>query len=56
MLNETLFSSLSQARAALANWRTDYNTDRPHPQLGWQTPAGFASTLTLRRPWRRAMR
>lgn len=24
-LNETLFSSLAQARPALANWRRDYN-------------------------------
>lgn len=24
-LNETLFSSLTQARSALSNWRSDYN-------------------------------
>jgi len=42
LLNETLFSSLSQAPAALANWRSDYNTQRPHSELGWQTPAVFA--------------
>lgn len=34
-LNETPFSSLTQARTTLANWRSDYNTDRPHSQLGW---------------------
>lgn len=49
LLNETLFSSLPQARTALANWRIDYNTARPHSQLGWQTPTEFASTLTPRR-------
>lgn len=49
LLNETLFSSLPQARTALANWRTDYNTARPHSQLGWQTPTAFASTFTPRR-------
>jgi len=49
LLNETLFSSLSQARTALANWRSDYNTERPHSQLGWQTPSVFASTFTPRR-------
>ena len=49
LLNETLFLSLSQARTALANWRTDYNTARPHSQLGWQTPTAFASTFTQRR-------
>jgi len=49
LLNETLFSSLSQARTALANWRSDYNTERPHSQLGWQTPSVFASTFTPQR-------
>ncbi len=47
--HETLFSSLSQARTALANWRFDYNAERPHSQLGWQTPTAFASTFTPRR-------
>ncbi len=49
LLNETLFSSLAQARTALANWRSDYNTERPHSQLGWQTPSVFASTFSPRR-------
>ena len=30
LLNETLFPSLPHARAALAAWRADYNTARPH--------------------------
>lgn len=29
-LNETLFTSLTQARQILADWREDYNTVRPH--------------------------
>jgi hypothetical protein len=37
-LNETLFTSLAQARVALGCWRTDYNHARPHSQLGWRTP------------------
>lgn len=49
LLNERLFSSLSQARAALARWQLDYNTDRPHSKLRWQTPSAFASTLHPRR-------
>jgi putative transposase len=49
LLNETLFSSLSQARAVLAIWQADYNGSRPHSQLGWQTPAEFASTFNPRR-------
>jgi putative transposase len=34
LLNETLFSSLAHAREALAEWRLDYNTIRPHSSLG----------------------
>ncbi len=49
LLNETLFSTLNQARAALAGWRSDYNGSRPHSRLGWQTPSAFAATF---HPWR----
>jgi len=45
LLNETLFSSLAQAKAALASWRADYNTSRPHSQIGWRTPVEFAATF-----------
>lgn len=31
--NETLFTSLAQAREATALWRADYNTARPHSQI-----------------------
>ena len=48
-MNETLFSGLTQARAALARWQLDYNTARPHSKLGWQTPNAFASTFHPRR-------
>jgi putative transposase len=33
LLNETLFSSLAQARAALLRWQLGYNTTRPHSKL-----------------------
>lgn len=49
LLNETLFSSLAQARAALLRWQLDYNTTRPHSKLGWQTPIDFAATFHPRR-------
>ena len=49
LLNETLFSSLSQAKAALIRWQLDYNTARPHSKLEWQTPSAFASTFHPRR-------
>ena len=45
-LNDTLFSTLHQARVELANWRNDYNHHRPHSGLGWLTPSEFAKTAT----------
>ncbi|MFG1395303.1 IS3 family transposase [Roseixanthobacter pseudopolyaromaticivorans] len=46
-LNETLFSSLAQARAAIAAWKEDYNMNRPHSALGHRSPAEFAATIAL---------
>jgi putative transposase len=40
-LNETLFSSLSHARAVLDAWRADYNGVRPHSALANRTPEEF---------------
>ena len=37
-LNETVFTSLRQARAVLAAWREDYNHVRPHSALGGRAP------------------
>jgi putative transposase len=52
LLNEVLSISLAHARAELAAWRADYNTQRPHSQLGWLTPEEFAvtSTRSMQRP------
>ena len=41
-LNETLFTSLGQARVVLASWQRDYNQIRPHSGLGGATPAEFS--------------
>lgn len=49
LLNWTLFGSLAHARAALEAWRPDYNTQRPHSRLAWQTPTAYASDLHPRR-------
>jgi putative transposase len=49
LLNETLFTSLAQARVALGCWRADYNDARPHSRLGWKTPSEFAFTCHPRR-------
>lgn len=43
LLNETLFVSLTHARALLAAWRLDYNTVRPHSAIGNVPPADFAN-------------
>jgi putative transposase len=48
-LNETLFTSLAQARAALEEWRRDYNTVRPHSSIGWMTPAVYAELFSPQR-------
>ncbi|MER8441286.1 transposase, partial [Mesorhizobium sp. M1393] len=45
LLNESLFFGLDHARSAIAEWRQDFNTARPHSSLGYQTPAAFAGTL-----------
>ena len=41
LLNETLFTSLAQARVVLAAWKDDYNMVRPHSALGNLTPAEY---------------
>jgi putative transposase len=53
-LNETLFSSLAEARMVLAAWRDDYNRVRPHSALANRTPEEFrnghlalATTITV---------
>lgn len=43
LLNETLFRSLDHARQALADWRDDYNTVRPHSAIGNVPPALYAN-------------
>src|SRR5690348_11499867 len=43
LLNETLFVSLAHARSALADWKLDYNTVRPHSAIGNIPPAAYAN-------------
>jgi putative transposase len=45
-LNETLFTSLMQARLALEDWRRDYNNVRPRSRIGWLAPAVYAANLS----------
>ena len=46
LLNETLFFGLDHARARIAAWADDYNSQRPHSSLGYLTPAAYAANLT----------
>ncbi|QEW23815.1 putative transposase OrfB (plasmid) [Marinibacterium anthonyi] len=46
LLNETMFRNLAHARVVITAWATDYNTERPHSALDYQTPTDYARTLT----------
>lgn len=46
-LNETLFSSFTQARTAITAWEEDYNRNRPHASLGNFTPSEFALKMAM---------
>ena len=52
-LNETLFTSLPQARAVLAAWKDDYNLVRPNSGVGHLLPAVYNNlgTPVMRRAW-----
>ena len=43
-LNESYFTSLSDAQLTIEAWRKDYNETRPHSSLGDLTPAEFAKS------------
>jgi putative transposase len=48
-LNETLFSSLAEARSQIIAWKEDYNRNRPHSSLGKLTPSEFAMKMALQK-------
>lgn len=41
-LDDTLFSTLAEARSAITSWKEDYNRHRPHSAFSNITPAEFA--------------
>ena len=45
LLNETMFRSMAHARDLIQAWADDYNEERPHSALGYQTPKAFAERL-----------
>lgn len=46
LLNETMFRNLAHAKVVIAAWAADYNTERPHSALDYQTPTDYARNLT----------
>jgi transposase InsO family protein len=50
LLNREIFTTLTEARVLIADWRKEYNQVRPHSSLGYRPPAPEArmlETLTL---------
>ena len=45
LLNETMFRDMAHARSMIRAWVTDYNEERPHSALDYQTPRAFAEDL-----------
>jgi len=43
LLNGELFLGLAEARYLVESWRVEYNTERPHSALNYQTPLEFAA-------------
>ena len=46
-LNETLFTTLREAKTIIHEWKEDYNLNRPHSSLGNLTPNEFALKTNL---------
>jgi putative transposase len=47
LLNLHTFTNIFEARAIAEAWRHDFNENRPHSSLGYQTPKEFAATLKI---------
>lgn len=43
VLSVEAFDSLLEAKTVIEEWRSTYNTERPHSSLGWTTPAAYAT-------------
>ena len=48
-LNETLFTSLDEARTKITEWKEDYNQNRPHSSLSNLTPNEYAMKMALQK-------
>jgi putative transposase len=52
-LNEHLFANLKDAREIIEEWKTNYNTNRPHSSLNGLTPTEFAARRNPEQNWNR---
>jgi len=50
LLNQEIFTCLTEARVLAERHRVYHNLDRPHSSLGYQTPAEFAASLAEQVP------
>jgi len=39
------FSSLNEAKRVIENWIREYNTERPHQELGYHPPVSYKEKL-----------
>ena len=47
LLNREVFESLAEAKVIIENWRQDYNENRPHSSLGYESPGPFAASCGM---------
>ena len=45
LLNSEIFADLREAKELAAHWRREYNHERPHSSLGYDSPARYAARL-----------
>jgi len=50
LFNLYSFTNIFEAREIAAAWRSDFNENRPHSALGYQTPKEFAASLKINPP------
>jgi putative transposase len=48
LLNAYLFKSLDEMRLKAAEWKDDYNNERPHSSINYKTPKEYADDVMLK--------
>lgn len=47
-LNQHWFESIEEAKSVIEKWRIDYNNERPHSSLGFQTPSEYVAKWNMK--------